>query len=291
MMRVRRHVYGCFYSSRLELHIIEQGHGANHFSLFPLTHLTNTTAMHHIEPVLGKYYDFDLLAPPFVAPALYKAIDTYQPTLSERLPVYDKSRYTIMLMHPGVPLPDDPYNRSHSVALLIIDILQLLKRALDRSHSQNINLHLFDLSSHEKEQFLGGVAFERQHYNDQEGVITPLPEMYHHEHHDHDQYFNQNQDIELGHRQLHVHVGASKANYKENSIFVIMGGILMFVACAFLALWFSTRLRRAHVIAQVTAAANAEKAALLVQSAKQTAQAERELNDYVAHEVSAVGVL
>ena len=63
---------------------------------------------------------------------------------------------------------------------------------------------------------------------------------------------------------------------------MVLGGVVIFVACILLALWFYSSTQRAAKIHDIQAAADAEKAALIVDNAERAALAERELNDYLA---------
>jgi signal transduction histidine kinase/CheY-like chemotaxis protein len=60
---------------------------------------------------------------------------------------------------------------------------------------------------------------------------------------------------------------------------------MIFVACACLALWVLTSYHRETKINELRSAAEADKAAMLVENAHKAAKAERELNDFIAHEV------
>ena len=73
--------------------------------------------------------------------------------------------------------------------------------------------------------------------------------------------------------------------YKPNIIFVAVGGVIIFVCTILVSLWIYTNARRVEKWNEITTAAQTEKAALILENAKQQAKTERELNDFLAHEV------
>ena len=66
---------------------------------------------------------------------------------------------------------------------------------------------------------------------------------------------------------------------------MILGSSVILVATVFLALWFYSTQRKASAIRRVQAEAEAEKAALIIGNAEKAAAQERELNEYLSHEV------
>jgi signal transduction histidine kinase len=63
----------------------------------------------------------------------------------------------------------------------------------------------------------------------------------------------------------------------------VLRGVLIFVACLFVAIWFYITMQRAAKIDQINALN--EKNVLYVDTAHKAAVSERELNEYIAHEV------
>lgn len=78
----------------------------------------------------------------------------------------------------------------------------------------------------------------------------------------------------------------SEGNFEaQTTLFVGLGGAIIFLSCLLVASWMVTSVRRSHQIHVVHSMAKAEKAAIVVANAEKAARAERELNDYIAHEV------
>jgi len=67
--------------------------------------------------------------------------------------------------------------------------------------------------------------------------------------------------------------------------YVILGGALILATCCCLALWFHARLTRMMHVEEIKSAVEAEKAALVLENIKKVVQRERDLNEYLAHEV------
>ena len=73
--------------------------------------------------------------------------------------------------------------------------------------------------------------------------------------------------------------------FQPDNTFVILGAVLLLVACILLALWLTTNHGRQVKYARLLRDAQAEKASLLLDHARQTALREREMNDFIAHEI------
>lgn len=73
--------------------------------------------------------------------------------------------------------------------------------------------------------------------------------------------------------------------YQPNTIFVILGGALIFVCSVLVSIWVYTSARRQEKWNEMTTKAQAERAKLILENAQQQAKTERELNDFLAHEV------
>ena len=102
------------------------------------------------------------------------------------------------------------------------------------------------------------------------------------------------QDIAVANKFWTVVVVAIDDTFEPVLTFVILGGLVIFTASIFIAIWVHSNTRRIAHFNAMKAEADAEKSALILDNAKQAAKAERELNDFIAHEVSqantAIGV-
>ena len=95
--------------------------------------------------------------------------------------------------------------------------------------------------------------------------------------------YHQERDIELGSRDYRLYIVSTDDGNDPSVTFIALGGVLILTATGLLAAWLRTRMQRLRKVQELKAEAKAERSALLVETAKQAAKTERELNDYVAH--------
>jgi signal transduction histidine kinase len=84
---------------------------------------------------------------------------------------------------------------------------------------------------------------------------------------------------------LIVIVTIEEGTYKTNLAFVILAGILLFVLCVSLDLFLYGNILRLHKLQELKAQTQTDRAMLVLENARQSARAERELNDFLEHEV------
>jgi signal transduction histidine kinase len=80
-------------------------------------------------------------------------------------------------------------------------------------------------------------------------------------------------------------VVASDGDYDSSLTFVILAGTLLFFLCLSLGLFVYGNFRRLRHVQSLKTQAQKERSLLVLENAKQAAQSERELNDFIAHEV------
>jgi hypothetical protein len=66
-------------------------------------------------------------------------------------------------------------------------------------------------------------------------------------------------------------------------LYVIIGGTIILAASIALSLWFYSHFGRVNNLVKLKAQNAAEKAAIILETARRQAIAERQLNDYIAH--------
>ena len=91
--------------------------------------------------------------------------------------------------------------------------------------------------------------------------------------------------IHIADRTWTVAVSALDNTFQPELVFVILGGCIIFMASVLCAFWFHTHMERMDKMNQLKAKAEAEKTTLILETTKQQALAERQLNDFIAHEV------
>jgi signal transduction histidine kinase/CheY-like chemotaxis protein len=241
-----------------------------------------------IEPIQGNEaaIDFDLYSSASRAETIEAALKNWNPTLTPRLKLVQEtnpSAYSVILMHPGIPVSNDPDRKPRDLATLVIRIPDLLRTSAVRYQSESIAVYIFDSSKADDDpQFLGGVGVSVR-----DGLATEM-------------FFDETEHAALrssNTKRIYeevLTVASSKwtivvvpvaGTFEEDLTFVILGAIMIFVACTCLAMYIYAR--RAAMITrnEMISGSEAEKAALLIETAKASARAERELNDFIAHEV------
>jgi signal transduction histidine kinase/CheY-like chemotaxis protein len=279
--------------------------------------------LHHIAPIedYGPVLDCDLYEDPIFHDAIDKAFTSGRAALSRRNNRSYEQRvntsdilekpvlsYEVALLNPGVVLTTDPDDRQRELAVISVRIPSLLEdiaqyysfsKTVSDQLRKTISLYVYDSTpspSQEIEfEFLGGATFfcndGNQDADSQEAKDRVL-------------IFDEETDIEdlrryknsgtkwvyeshfpVASRKWTVVVVADDDTFQPDLFFVILGSVLIFLASASLALGIYVSHRRSVKINEIKAAAKGEKAAMMVENARKSARSERELNDFIAHEV------
>jgi signal transduction histidine kinase/CheY-like chemotaxis protein len=280
--------------------------------------------IHQIAPIedYDIYIDLDLYEDTLFTDALDEALTSGRAALSRRHAFTSEFRgssekpvlyYAVGLLHPGVVLPTDPVEREQGLAIISVLIPSLLEDIGQHYPiPKTASIYVYDStpSSQEKEfEFLGGATFFSNGGNQ---VFDPSTS------HDGHQgggsrrpesqgrviVFDEETDIEelrlfkktgkkwvqessfpVASREWTVVVVADEDTFQPGLFFVILGSLLIFLASASLALGICVSHRRSVKLNEIKADAKAEKAIMMVENARKSARAERELNDFIAHEV------
>jgi len=216
-----------------------------------------------------------------------EAVTSWKPILSNPIrqnPPIPGSNYVILL-HPGVQVSTQYQDRSGGLSSIIATFSMLIEHAAaDRDPvggGDSVSVYIFDTSIGITNRFFGGVHInvqnDEQHFTYQEEVELEVIKSKNSMH-----YI---QEIAIEHQTWTVVVVPQKGTYEADNTFVILGGVLIFVACLCLALWFHSRMSREKKVTEIKRIAESEKAALVIENAQNAEKAERDLNDYIAHEV------
>jgi signal transduction histidine kinase/CheY-like chemotaxis protein len=237
-----------------------------------------------IEPLEGNEaaVDFDLYSAEGRARTIDAAISTGKSALTPRLRLVqesDPSAYGVILMHPGIPVSPE-FKWPFDLATVVIRIPSLLSRAI-RFESQSIAVYLFDSTAKNSDpEFMGGAAVNMIENKPSVSFLaeTSLADQ-------RKRGRTYEDTIEMVSNQWTMIVIPLDGMYEENYTFVIIGTLMIFLSCALIGIFVCASIRRVAHMSKVKSETEAEKAALLVDNAKQSAKAERELNDFIAHEV------
>jgi signal transduction histidine kinase/CheY-like chemotaxis protein len=279
----------------------------------------------YAEPVEDNWdvVDLDFYADPSLRAAVDHALTTYEPVLTAQIPRLPSD--TVVVLHPGVRLYSDTANRiPHHLSMITVRIHSLLTSiSAQISIEEAVSVYVYDSTNPgTNPHFLGGAKFLESTGKSHHHSVQIHERNQQHEHisqviHDTEkQYpdrnicertnptlpliFNEERSLEAtlqtkrGVYEGHLHIAtrewiiavvAEDGSFEPELGFVYLGSTMNFVACACLALWMVTNYRREVRTTELNLIAEAEKAATLVENARKALQAEREFNDFIAHEV------
>jgi len=246
---------------------------------------------HFVEPFEGneRAIDYDAYSSSTRRSAIEQALTTGKAALSAR---FGHSKYQIVLIHPGLQSSNRTANIiDHSpprcVSKIHFHFAEFLRTAAHvQTISQHLHLYVYDSTPGESDTtFLGAIAIDQCHEHgdkDYEEDNCNLPEIPKEQVKGRWLY---EQDITIMSRQWTILVVQEENRLNNEHLYIFLGGLVIFIACACLALWVHTDSRKAAKINRLKRDAESQRARLMVSIANQAAEAERELNDYVAHEV------
>lgn len=246
--------------------------------------------IHYMEPVMTNEpaIDLDYHASGSRKETVLFCMNEGQPALTDRLNLVQETRsgaFGVVLMHPGYNLTTQNDVWPRDLASIVIRIPDLLSRAAENERESSA-VYLFDTTEESRLPiFLGGVEVEAQGGGDTLAVLnfqneTNLTDVMNAAGNLHFQ-----EDIKAANKRWTVAIYAVEGTYKPDTIFEVLGGVIIFVASGCLACFVFSNTRRVEQFNKMRAAADAEKAALIIDNARQATKAERELNDFIAHEV------
>jgi hypothetical protein len=176
-----------------------------------------------------------------------------------------------------VNLTTQPDVWPRDISSIVIRIPDLLTRS-SRNQGESSIAYLFDSTNEESLVFLGGVQI--LHRKGLGAVLTQLPEA-----------TMENltsgglsyvEDVFAENKNWTVVVTSVPGTFQADYTFAILGGCIIFLASVLLAYWIQRNSQRTDAFNRMRADADREKAALILENAKQATKAERELNDFIA---------
>jgi CHASE1-domain containing sensor protein len=252
--------------------------------------------IHYMEPVVGneRALGLDYHASGSRKRTVLHCMNTGTPAITDRLKLVQetvKSAFGVVLMHPGYPLTNlsvtnDTWPRD--LASIVIRIPDLLQRAT-KNQQRSSAVYLFDKSDSENQTiFLGGVKITNAHVG-KEYTSAELEFLAEREledlRRDSKGYYHE-MDVQIANKVWTISVMAVDGTFKPDVALVIVGGIIFLLATIGLAYWVHENTYRVARINRLKSEAEAERATLILEGARKAAEAERELNDFIAHEVS-----
>jgi signal transduction histidine kinase/CheY-like chemotaxis protein len=262
----------------------------------PSTELPFYFPVHYLEPVLSNKpaIELDLYSNPPQKNEIDLAIASREPVLSKRLHTVQETEekaYSVIIYHPGIFLETEPDDYPSELGLVLIRIPSLLSRVA-LVQEENLAVYLYDttiLNTGGAAEYLGSGAFKITGGKDEEVTHTMelLPEI------DLDTLHKKYESSRLYEEEVAITPSGTWVvavvpvddTYQPYITFVLFGGAMILTAGVFIAAWYFTNARRDARLNEIRVASEAKKAALIVESAEKSALAERELNDFLAHEV------
>ena len=257
--------------------------------------------VHYLEPVLpnAPAIELDMYSYPSQKNEIDLAVQSRQPVLSKRLHVVQETEefaYSVIIYHPGIYLETEPDEYPTELSLILVRIPSLLSRVA-LLQEENLAVYLYDttvLNTGGTEEFLGAGAFTVLE-DDEDGLsedgathkVDLIDEI------DYDTFKRQNRNSRLYEKEFTITPSGTwkvaivpiDDTFDPYITFVCFGGGMILAAGLFIVVWYLTNVKRDARMNKMRIDAEAERAALIVKNAEEAAQTERELNDFLAHEV------
>lgn len=268
----------------------------NSTTLEPRTEQPFYFPIHFMEPIIGNEaaIDLDYYSSIVRRNTVNAVFATGAPAITSRLTLvkddqsksrcgaYDIDAYGIVLMHPGVNVTSQRDVWPRDFASIVLCMPALLQRSLTTTSAAAVAatrriLYVHDVTDNvTRPDFLGA-------YQVQDNIKTFLPEIPFYDCDIQDDCFRRT--IGVANRQWTVTVQDVNNRVDERLVYVIVAGSLICVATLLLAGLVYLNYQRIARISRLQAENEAEKASLILSHARQAAAQERELNDFIAHEV------
>ena len=256
--------------------------------------------VHFIEPITGSEAALGMdVYTVKDSRSVDKCLRTWKPVLSEPARLVEETAahaFSVFFFHPGTPLSTQPNLRPRDLSLVVIRIPDLVERA-GQTRTCSSSVFLYDTTNASEEGtddqlgelFLGGVQLtvsdlDRQHNGYTLHPPTSLAEVRR------NSRLIRERVVPIADRQWTIAVVAVDGTYEPQFSFAVVVAVLLFVCSIFISAWIYSSIRYSNMrrrakLTQVQSASEAEKAALVLENATRAAQAERTLNDFIAHEV------
>lgn len=232
----------------------------------------------YVEPIEPNLVTVDIdVYSDFFIPTIEKALSSWRTALSDRISLLNfrsPDAYGIVLQHPGISVPG--HSRSTALAQIVIRIPDFLRVVTEGLMAER-SFYLYDAttpSTLRPPVFLGAVQVrgsERIHLPEQ--PLEKIPRT--------SSSYTFQREFHIADRRWVIVVVSDADEYQPELAFIIAGGCVMCLAIVLVALWLFTSLNRVDRIHQIRSEAEVEKS----HTAQRQAREERQLNEFMAHEV------
>ena len=286
--------------------------GPNSTSLEPRWNQPFYFPIHYMEPIAGNEaaIDLDYYSSQSRMRAVDALFETKEPSMTDRLSLVKKEgtlsrcssgdgdvaegqgpSYGIVLMHPGHKLDsDDDTTWPKEFSAMVLCMSDLISRSNDHQ-SRPISMYIHDLShpDSDKPVFMGAASLvknqtaEESEIDDYNTILLNETDLDQVECRGDDSCYQRN--ITIANRIWTVTILDQHARNRSRMVYISLVGVIAFFAFLCLAIWVLNTDKRNRKYASIKAEAAAERNALVLENANRAAQTERELNDFLAHEV------
>ena len=237
------------------------------------------------EPVIGneRAAGLDFYASGSRRRAIDESLSTGKPAISDRLLLVQETvdkAYGVVLLHPGHSISSQLDVWPRDFASIVIRIPDLLKRSTVFQEVAT-DVYLFDKS--QNVTFLGGIRvtpYDKDAQSTENATLLPeinvteLPSN------------AWRKDISVANKVWCLAILPSDGTFNPTTtVFVVVGGIAIFFGSVFLAFNVHAKTHQIIQCNSMKQESEQEKAKLIIDSANKSAKSERELNDFIAHEV------
>uniref|UniRef100_A0A7S3L3M9 histidine kinase n=1 Tax=Amphora coffeiformis TaxID=265554 RepID=A0A7S3L3M9_9STRA len=252
-----------------------------------------------VQPIVRDnefYIDLDFLSTYF-ALLMTQAFEENLPIISNPFPHIGpnaRSKGNVMfLVHPGVPIVEswqDTPTPNRAMASVLFSFSAFIQRATQEhaahpEHSESI--YIFDTSTTSGTYVLFGAADLTVGADglDVSPQLVTEPVSWDTLHRETPGKYLLHRDIQVAQQIWKVVVVTSPYEVQSQTTYPIVGGVIMLFACFVVVGWYLSHTYRDLKLQRLKQATEAEKASLIVQHAAAAADAERQRNEYLAHEV------
>mmetsp|Transcript_12529 Transcript_12529/g.30268 ORF Transcript_12529/g.30268 Transcript_12529/m.30268 type:complete len:1099 (-) Transcript_12529:131-3427(-) len=277
-------------------------------SLEPRTEQPWYFPIHYQEPVVGNEaaIDLDYYSSESRTRAVNALFEHKLPSMTDRLSLvkeegqvsrcgdHDGPSFGIVLMHPGIELSDElsdgsiintteryPQQWPKDFSSIVLCVPDLLNRTTILQSDRKFRVYIHDRSHpYDDDVFMGAAQKDGEDitFLDEIGLDELIYETC-----DDEKCFTE--DVLVANREWTVTIVDDESMPTSTIVVVVIGGLIILGASVLLSLWVWTNHRKKEQMNQIRAQADAEKSLLILQNARQAAKTERELNDFIAHEV------
>lgn len=276
------------YNGIQELYMDPNGSLYN-YSLLPRNESDVYYPAHLVEPLMNNtlLLEFDVGSIPYARVFIQETLKNWEPTISAPFRLFPgtsmwSEHNTLMILHPGIQLKHHGNLAPKNLAMTLIHMDMVARRILAGMNYDSVAIYLYDSREGGNVRFfLIGVDLSK----DKSSADYYLPSI------EIDQLLESItnlrhiEDIPIALTNWTMVVVALDNEFTSNNATTITAGVFIFVACAFVAFWIWWDTQSNRKIQLIRRKADADNAAIKLKSVQESAKAEQELNDYIAHEI------